>query len=56
MRPGVFVEELAEPVMPDDFGIGVDRLGKRPQRVGLFQGPMWPVSIEMVLVFGKNHP
>ncbi len=53
---GVFVEEPAEPVMPDDFGIGVDGLGQRSQRAGLFQGPMWPVSIEMGLVFGKNHP
>ena len=52
---GVFVEEPAEPVMPDDFGIGVDGLGQRSQRAGLFQGPMWPVSIEMGLVFGKNH-
>jgi hypothetical protein len=48
------VEEPAEPVMPDDFGIGVDGLGQRSQRAGLFQGPMWPVSIEMGLVFGKN--
>ena len=52
---GVFVEEPAEPVMPDDFGIGVDGLGQRSQRAGLFQGPMWSVSIEMGLVFGKNH-
>jgi hypothetical protein len=43
---GVFVEEPAEPVMPDDFGIGVDGLGQRSQRAGLFQGPMWPVSVE----------
>ena len=49
------MEEPAEPVMPDDFGIGVDGLGQRSQRAGLFQGPMWPVSVEMGLVFGKNH-
>ena len=53
---GVFVKEPAEPVMPDDFGIGVGGLGQRSQRAGLFQGPVWPVSIEMGLVFGKNHP
>ena len=49
------MEKPGEPVMPDDFGIGVDGLGQRSQRAGLFQGPMWPVSIEMGLVFGKNH-
>ena len=26
---GVFVEEAAEPVMPDDFGIGAGGLGQR---------------------------
>jgi hypothetical protein len=29
---GVFVAEPAEPVVAGDFGIGVDELGKRPQR------------------------
>jgi hypothetical protein len=44
---GVFVEEPAEPVVPDDFGIGAGGLGQRPQRAGLFPGPMGPVSIEL---------
>jgi hypothetical protein len=29
---GVFVAEPAEPVVAGDLGIGVDELGKRPQR------------------------
>ena len=52
---GVFVEEHAEPVVPDDFGTGVDGLGQRPKRAGLFQGSMRPVSVEMGFVFGKNR-
>jgi len=39
---GVFVEEPAEPVVPDDFGIGAGGLGRRSQQAGLFQGPIWP--------------
>ncbi len=49
------MEEHAEPVVPDDFGTGVDGLGQRPKRAGLFQGSMRPVSVEMGFVFGKNR-
>jgi hypothetical protein len=37
---GIFVEEAAEPVSSDDLDVGVDRIGQRPQRAGLIQGPV----------------
>jgi hypothetical protein len=37
--PRVFMDESAEPVVSDDLGFGVYRVGECPERACLFQSP-----------------
>src|SRR3954468_1846775 len=53
---GVFVEEAAESVSPDDLDVGVDGVRERPERACMVQRSVWAVAVEMGLVLGEDLP
>jgi hypothetical protein len=50
----VSVDETAEPVVSDDLGVSVHRVGECPEGTGLSQGPVRAMSIEVGFALGED--
>jgi hypothetical protein len=51
---GLFVQEAAEPVSLEDLDVGINWIGKRPERTGVVQCPVRAVPVEVGGILGED--